>query len=55
MTADFYLRQYRESTGLSDAAIDAWRLPMAVASLVPGSRVHRPTLIAALERQGFSV
>ncbi len=55
ITADFYLDHYRQSTGLDDAMIDAWRLPVAVASLVPGSRVHRPTLIAALERQGFKI
>lgn len=55
MTADFYLQHYREHTDVSEAAIDAWRLPMAVASLVPGSRIHRETLVAALERQGFGV
>lgn len=55
MTADFYLGHYRASTGLGEAAIDAWRLPIAVAALIPGSRIHRPALIAALERQGFGV
>ncbi|MES2495335.1 MAG: aminoglycoside phosphotransferase family protein [Pseudomonadota bacterium] len=55
MTADFYLRHYCDNTGVSEATIDAWRLPMAVAALVPGSRIHRPTLVAALARQGFNV
>jgi len=55
LTADFYLRHYCESSGLSEAAIDAWRLPTAVAALVPGSLVHRETLIASLEKQGFDV
>lgn len=53
MAADLYLRLYREATGMSEAAIDAWRLPMAVAALHPESRIDRAALVAALRRQGY--
>lgn len=53
MTADLYLAQYRETSGLSDEGVERWRLPMAVAALVPGSLVHREALLARLQRQGW--
>lgn len=53
MTADLYLAQYCENSGLGEAAIDAWRLPMAVAALVPGSLVHREALFGYLERHNI--
>lgn len=55
MAADIYLRSYRDLTGTSDRAIEAWRLPMAIAALHRGSRVDRTALIADLRRRGYSI
>lgn len=55
MAADLYLRLYREATGMPAEAIDAWRLPVAVAALHPESRIDRPALIADLRRQGYDI
>jgi hypothetical protein len=53
MAADLYLRLYRQATGMSEDAIEAWRFPMAIAALHPESRVDRTALIAALRHQGY--
>lgn len=55
MAADLYLHLYREATGMTEEAIEAWRLPMAVAALHPESRIDRPALIADLRRQGYPI
>jgi hypothetical protein len=55
MAADFYLRRYRAITGMQEGAIDAWRLPMAIAALHPESRIDRGALIASLRRQGYGL
>ena len=49
--AEWYLFRYRRLTGLSEAAIDAWRLPVAVAWLRDGSAAHVPALTAWVERR----
>lgn len=54
LAADFYLRHYRRITGMPDAAIAAWRLPVAVSGLGKGSKMYRPALLAAAERYGNS-
>ena len=48
--ADFYLRHYRRITGMPDAAIAYWRLPVAVSGLGKDSKMYRPALLAAAER-----
>ncbi|KKC24535.1 phosphotransferase family protein [Sphingomonas sp. SRS2] len=48
--AELYLRHYQRITGMSDAALDYWRLPVAVSGLSKGSKMHRPALIKAVER-----
>lgn len=55
IAANLYLRRYREATGMSEEAIEAWRLPMAIAALHPESRVDRAALTAGLRRQGYGV
>jgi aminoglycoside phosphotransferase (APT) family kinase protein len=42
--AAWYLRCYRRRTGMNEAAIDAWRLPVAVAWWREGSAAHLPAL-----------
>lgn len=49
--AAWYLLCYRRAVGLSDAAVDAWRLPVAVAWLREGSAAHLPSLRAYVERR----
>lgn len=49
--AAWYLLCYRRLTGISDAAIDAWRLPVAVAWLREGSAAYLPALAAYVERR----
>jgi aminoglycoside phosphotransferase (APT) family kinase protein len=49
--AAWYLLCYRRQTGMSDAAIDAWRLPVAVAWLREGSAAHLPALQAYVDRR----
>lgn len=53
--ADFYLRRYKRITGMDDAAIAYWRLPVAVSGLSAGSKMHRPGLLAAIALQGAPV
>jgi thiamine kinase len=55
MAADFYLRRYQAITGMTEEAIDAWRLPVAIAALHPESRIDRGALIATLRRQGYDL
>lgn len=55
LAADFYLRRYLATTGMDEADVEAWRLPVAVAALVPGSRINRAALVAHLERQGYTI
>jgi len=55
MAADLYVRRYREETGMTEAAIDAWRFPIAIAALHPESRIDRAALIADLRRQGHDI
>ena len=49
--AEWYLFCYRRLTGLPDQAIDAWRLPVAVAWLREGSAAHAPALAAWVRRR----
>ena len=49
--AAWYLFSYRRLTGMSDAAIEAWRLPVAVAWLREGSAAHLPALQAYVDRR----
>ena len=53
--AKFYLDEYRRRASVTMSDIAAWRLPIAVAALVPGSSVHRPALIRAIEAMGHRV
>lgn len=55
MGADYYVREYRRRTALPLNRIADWRLPVAVAALVPGSSVHRPAVIAAIEAMGYRI
>jgi thiamine kinase len=52
--ANIYLKHYRAITGMTEAAIDAWRVPLAVAALVPGSRVDRDAISEWLAQRGHS-
>lgn len=47
--ADWYLFCYRRFTGMSDAAIDAWRLPVAVAWWREDSAAYLPALADYVE------
>ena len=47
--AAWYLFCYRRVTGTGDAAIDAWRLPVAVAWWREGSAAHLPALAEYVE------
>ena len=49
--ADWYLLCYRSITGMPAAAIDAWRLPTAVAWMRAGSAAHAPSLAAYAEQR----
>ena len=49
--AAWYLFCYRRLTGMSAEAIDAWRLPVAVAWCREGSAAHLPALAAYIERR----
>ena len=49
--AAWYLFCYRALTGMDRAAVDAWRLPVAVAWLREGSAAHQPALAAWIERR----
>lgn len=49
--ADWYLLCYRRITGMSADAIDAWRLPVAVAWLRADSAAHIPSLAAWVKRR----
>lgn len=42
--AAWYLTCYRRITGMTDAQVDAWRTPVAVAWLREGSAAHAPSL-----------
>ncbi|ATE64905.1 phosphotransferase family protein [Rhizorhabdus dicambivorans] len=53
--ANLYLRRYCEATGMSEEAIDAWRLPMAIAALHPESRIDRDALVMELRGQGHAI
>jgi aminoglycoside phosphotransferase (APT) family kinase protein len=52
MAASFYLAEYLRRTAIDEARVAAWRIPIAVAALVPDSRVHRPSVLQALARMG---
>lgn len=47
--AAWYLFRYRRVTGMSDAAIDGWRLPVAVAWYRDGSAAYLPALRAYID------
>lgn len=49
--AAWYLFCYRRLTGMDEAAIDAWRLPVAVAWLREDSAAHLPALAAYVDRR----
>lgn len=49
--ADWYLWCYRRLSGMPDAAIDRWRLPVAVAWLRADSAAHAPALSAFIARR----
>lgn len=53
--AEFYLREYLRRADLMKDRIAAWRLPVAVASLVPGSSVNRPAVTASIEAMGYRI
>jgi aminoglycoside phosphotransferase (APT) family kinase protein len=53
--AAWYLHCYRRLSGMSEAAIDAWRLPVAVAWLREGSAAHLPALQAYVDRRLASI
>lgn len=49
--AAWYLFCYRRMTGIDEAAIDAWRLPVAVAWLREGSAAYLPALQDYVDRR----
>ncbi len=49
--AAWYLACYRRMTGVGEAAVDAWRLPVAVAWLREGSAAHLPALQDYVDRR----
>ncbi len=53
MAASFYLREYLRRAEIDEQQVAAWRIPIAVASLVPDSRVHRRSVLQSLEQMGF--
>lgn len=49
--ADWYLLCYRRITGAPAAAVDAWRLPVAVAWMRADSAAHAPSLSAYVDHR----